>query len=146
LPSSRGYISVDSLRLLLCKLREIVEIAFEGIGNVVGCFGVSELKDRIVVERPVLCFLVLAPNLWTFDAKNLHANTSWCRYVVGEKLRCQRGVPHDDIVCAWPLEHSLSEFWCKIIMDNELSNNTLGLSLADVSFVTKSQLTPCVFG
>lgn len=86
--AQRCDISVYALRLLLCKLRDIIPVPLECISNVVCGLRIAELQDGIVVERPILSLLVFSPYLLTLDTEDLHANTARRRCVVRNDLWC----------------------------------------------------------
>jgi hypothetical protein len=72
-----------------------------------------------------LCSLVLAPDLLSFDAENLHPKASWCGNIVGHDLGSERRVSHDDIVFSRLREHALREVRREVTVDFEFANNTL---------------------
>lgn len=99
-------------------------ILLQAVSDVVCRLWITQLQNRIVVECPVLCLLVLTPDLLALDAKDLHANSSWCWDMIGHDLWCERGVPHDHVIYSWTLEHALSQMWCEIVMYDELAHDT----------------------
>lgn len=115
--------------MFFCKLRDIIPVALERISDVVCGLRVTEFQNGIVVKRPVLCLLVLSPDLLTFDAEDLHANATRGGRVVRNDLRCERRVAHNDIVYAGLLKHALSEVLGQLVVDDELAHNALQMVL-----------------
>lgn len=124
-----GDVRIDTLGLLVRKFREIVPVSLQGIGNLVCCLRISELEDGIVVEGPVLGLPVLAPDLFSFNTKDLQADTTRCRNVVRNDLWSQRGVAHNAVVGAGRLKHALREVLWEVTMDGQSANDTLLLSV-----------------
>ena len=124
-----GDVGIDTLGLLVCKLGEVVPVSLQGIGNLVCCLRISELKDGIVVEGPVLGLLVLAPDLLSFNTKDLQADAARRRDVIRNDFRSQRGVAHDAVVGAGRLKHALREVLWEVTMDGQSANDTLLLSV-----------------
>jgi hypothetical protein len=124
-PESRD-ISIYALRLLLCKLGQVVPVALERVGNLVRRLGVPQLQDRVVVERPVLRLLVLAPDLLAFNAEDFHPDAARGGRVVGHDFGRQRGVAHDYVVGPGFLEHALGQVVGEIVVDDELAHYALG--------------------
>lgn len=102
-----GDVSVHTLRLLLRKFRNVIPVPLQRIRNIVRGFRVAKLEDRVVVQSPVLGLLVLSPDLLALDAKDLDANATRSRNVVGHQLGRKGGVAHDAVVCAGLGEHAL---------------------------------------
>lgn len=109
LPAQCRYIRIHPLTLLLRKRRQIIPIALERIRNLIRRLGVAQLQHRIIVKRPVLRLLVLAPELLALDAKDFHPDAARRRRVVGHDFGRERRVAHDDVVGAWFGEHALGE-------------------------------------
>lgn len=118
-------IGIDSLLLLLCKLRKIIPVSLKRICDLMCSLWVAQLQNRVVVECPVLGLLVLPPDLLALDSKDLHSNTAWSGYVIGNELWSQGGVTHDHIVLTGLGEHALCEVWWKIVFDSELAHYAL---------------------
>lgn len=116
-----SYISIHTLSLLVRKLRDIIPILLQAICDLIRRFRVAQLKNRIVVHRPVLSLLVRTPDLLTFDAEDLDTNAAWRRHVVRNELRRQGGVAHDAVVAGGFCEHALSEVWWEVFMDDEFA-------------------------
>jgi hypothetical protein len=118
-------IRVHALRLLLCKRAQVVPVALQRIRNVVRRLGVSQLQNGIVVERPVLCLFVFAPEFLALDAKDLHPDATWGWRVVGHDFGRERRVAHDYVVGSWLLEHALSEVLREVVVDREFAHYAL---------------------
>ena len=100
----------------------MLTILLQAVSDLVCGLWITELEDWIIVERPVLRILILAPNLLTLHAKDLHANASRCRDAVWHNLRSERRVSHDDIINTRSLEHALAEVVWQVIMNDELAH------------------------
>lgn len=129
LTSVRGNISIDTLSLLLSKLRNIIPVLLQTVCNLIRRLGITQLQDRVVVHRPVLSLLIGAPDLLSFDAKYLHANAAWRGHVVRDELRSERGVAHNAVIASGLCEHALGKVWWEIVVDNEFTNHALRLWL-----------------
>lgn len=81
--SIASYISIGSLLLFLREFRDVVPVLLETVSDFIGNLRSSQFQQGIVVECPILCLLVFAPELLAFYSENLHSNTSWCGDVVG---------------------------------------------------------------
>jgi hypothetical protein len=119
------YISIDTLRLLLGKLWDVVPVLLQAIRDLVRGLGITQLQDRVVVECPILSLLVLAPNLLSFDSKNLDSDSARRGNVVRDELWGERRVAHDAVVGAGFCKHALGEVRWEVVVDDELSEDTL---------------------
>ena len=125
-------IRIDALALLLGKLGNIIPILLQTVRDLVRRLGIAQLEDRVVVHGPVLGLLVGAPDLFSFDAEELHANAAgrWC--VVRNEFRGERRVAHDAVVAAGFREHALGKVRREVVVDDELANDTLPIWLVVV--------------
>lgn len=128
LPAHSCYIGIHSFRLLFREGWQVIPVSLKRVCNLVGGLGVAKLEDGVVVEGPVLRLFVLSllmhwldahalnihltyPDLLALNAKDLHADSSWRWNVVGNKLRREGRVSHDNIITSRPFEHALSKMW-----------------------------------
>lgn len=123
LTASGGYISIDTLRLLIRKRWKVIPISLKRISDIVCSLWITEFQDGVVVEGPILGIFVFTPDLLAFDSKDLHADSSWSGNVIWKKFGCQGGISHDHVVAARLSEHALCEMWRQVLVDNELSHN-----------------------
>ena len=139
-PSAHGGdIGIDTFLLLIYKCWEVVPVTFQGICNFVCNFGISEFQDRVVVHGPILSLLVFAPKFLSFNAKDLHTNTTGSRDVVWKELGCQGGIAHDDIVGPRLLEHALGQVCWQIVVDFECAHYALkGISIISTTLYEMS--------
>lgn len=117
---------------ILGKLWNIIPVLLQAVRNLASRNRCPQLQDRIVVHSEILSLLVLAPDLLAFDAEELNADTSWRGNVVGHELRSEGGVAHNAVISGRLLEHALREVGWEILLDSELSDNTLQPMLAFV--------------
>jgi hypothetical protein len=123
--SVRGHIGVNPLGLLLGKLRDIVPVLLQAVCDLIRRLRITQLQDRVVVHRPVLGLLIGAPDLFSLNAKDLHADSTWCRRGVWNDLRGERGVAHDAVVAGGFREHALGEVRWEVFVDDELADDAL---------------------
>jgi hypothetical protein len=123
--SVRGHVGIDSLGLLLGKLRDIVPVLLQTICDLIRRLWITQFQDRIVVHRPVLGLLISAPDLFSLNAKDLHADSTWRRRGVRDDLRGERRVAHDAVVAGGLREHALGEVWWEVLVDDELADDAL---------------------
>ena len=125
LPAQGRHIRIHPLTLLLRKRGQIIPIALKRIRNLIRRLGIAELQDGVVVKRPILRLLVLAPDLLALDAKDLHPDAARRGRVVGHDLRRERRVAHDYVVGARFSEHALGEIRGEVVVDDEFSHYAL---------------------
>lgn len=121
------YIGINTLRLLFGELRNVVPVLLQAVGDLVRGLGITELQDRIVVEGPILGFLVLSPDLLSFDSEDLDSNAARRGNVIRHELRSERRVAHNAIVGTGFREHALGEVRWEVVMDNEFAEDALPL-------------------
>ena len=63
-------IRIDPLPLLLCKRRQIIPVPLQRIRNIIRRLRIAQLEDRVVVECPVLGFVVFAPDFLAGDTED----------------------------------------------------------------------------
>lgn len=83
LASQSSNIGINPLRLLVRKRRQIIPVPLQRIGNLIRHLWRPELEDGVVVERPILGLLVLAPDLLALDTEDFHADAAGGGEVVG---------------------------------------------------------------
>jgi len=148
LPAQSRHVRIHPLTLLLRKRRQIIPIALQRVCNLICRLGIAQLQDGVVVKRPVLRLLVLAPEFLALDAKDLHSDAARRGRVVGHDFGRERRVAHDYVVGAWFGEHALGEVSGEVVVDDEFAHYALereGVSMH--RFVTVNvflQLTPWV--
>jgi hypothetical protein len=123
--SVRGHVGIDSLGLLLGKLRDIIPVLLQTVCDLIRGLRVTQFQDRVVVHRPILGLLIGAPDLFSLNAKDLHADSTWCRRGVWNDLRGERRVAHDAVVAGGLGKHALGEVWWEVFVDDELADDTL---------------------
>lgn len=125
LPAQRSDIRIDPLTLLVRKRRQVIPVPLQRVCNLVRDLWRPQLQDRVVVERPVLRALVLAPYLLPLNAEDLHPDAARGGQVVREELGGEGGVAHDDVVGAWFGEHALGEVCGEVRVDREFADDAL---------------------
>jgi len=65
-------IRIDPVALLLRKRSQVIPVALEGVGNIIRRLGIAQLENGVVVECPILGFVVFAPDLLAADTEDFH--------------------------------------------------------------------------
>lgn len=125
LTPQRRHIRIHPLRLLCAKRFQIIPIPLQRIRNIKRRLRIPQLKDRVIIKRPVLRLLVLAPDLFALDAEDLHPDAARGGDVVRHDFWCERRVPHYHVVGSGSREHALCEVRGEVGMDDEFAGYAL---------------------
>lgn len=119
------HVCVNALALLLSELWNVIPVPLQGVRNITRCLGITQLQNRIVVHCPILCLLVLSPDLLPLDTEDLDTDATRGGDIVRNQLRSERGVAHDTVINGRLCKHALSKMRREVVVNDEFADHTL---------------------